>query len=59
MYDTCSRYETNGTFETDILELYKEMEPLYKELHAYVRGKLSKVYGSVSSAKSGCVRRKL
>ena len=40
-----SKYETNGTFESDILNLYKEMEPLYKDLHAYVRRKLFDVYG--------------
>jgi hypothetical protein len=41
------RYETNGTFESDILKLYEEMEPLYKELHAYVRRKLYDLYGEV------------
>ena len=30
------------------MQLYSEMEPLYKELHAYVRRKLYNVYGAVS-----------
>ena len=40
-----SKYETND-FEGDVLELYRELEPLYKELHAYIRRKLHDVYGS-------------
>ena len=30
------------------MDLYNEMEPLYKELHAYVRRKLFVIYGEVS-----------
>ena len=33
------------TFEESVIELYSEMEPLYKQLHAYVRRKLFEVYG--------------
>uniref|UniRef100_A0A224XGM1 Angiotensin-converting enzyme n=1 Tax=Panstrongylus lignarius TaxID=156445 RepID=A0A224XGM1_9HEMI len=33
------------TFERDIEELWKQIEPLYQELHAYVRMKLNKKYG--------------
>ena len=33
------------TFEETVIELYSEMEPLYKQLHAYVRRKLFEVYG--------------
>ncbi len=40
-----SKYETNGTFEADIMKLYAELEPLYKDLHAYVRRKLNLIYG--------------
>ena len=38
------KYETT-TFEQQILDLYKEMEPLYKHLHAFVRRKLFDIYG--------------
>ena len=44
---TFSSYETNGTFENDIMGLHSELEPLYKELHAYVRRKLYNIYGEV------------
>jgi len=40
-----SRYETED-FESDILSLYTQLEPMYKELHAYIRRKLYNVYGS-------------
>ncbi|XP_073969369.1 angiotensin-converting enzyme-like [Rhodnius prolixus] len=33
------------TFEADIEALWKQVEPLYKELHAYVRMKLNAKYG--------------
>jgi len=39
-----SRYETED-FESDVLDLYTQLEPLYKELHAYIRRKLFNVYG--------------
>lgn len=39
-----SKYETDD-FEGDILSLYAQLEPLYKELHAYIRRKLYDVYG--------------
>jgi len=38
------RYESE-TFEEDMEEIYKQMEPFYKELHAYVRRKLYDTYG--------------
>ena len=34
------------TFEEDMLNLYSDMESLYKQLHAYVRRKLHQVYGN-------------
>ena len=37
-------YEVD-TFEGDMVEIYREMEPLYKALHAYVRRNLREVYG--------------
>jgi len=39
-----ARYETDD-FESDVTELYSQLEPLYKELHAYIRRKLYDVYG--------------
>ncbi|KAM3592839.1 uncharacterized protein V6R79_026353 [Siganus canaliculatus] len=34
------------TFEQDLEEIYKTVEPLYKNLHAFVRRQLYKLYGS-------------
>ena len=41
------RYEVDD-FEEKVLEMYKELEPLYKQLHAYIRRMLHTKYGSVS-----------
>jgi len=38
------KYESE-TFQADVEALYRELEPLYKELHAYIRRKLYNVYG--------------
>jgi len=38
------RFDTDS-FEEDMEEIYKQMEPFYKELHAYVRRKLYDTYG--------------
>jgi len=38
------RYETD-TFGDDVIQLYKDMEPLYLDLHAYIRRKLYDQYG--------------
>ncbi|KAJ3608492.1 hypothetical protein NHX12_025539 [Muraenolepis orangiensis] len=40
-----SWYET-PTFEQDLEQLYKTVEPLYKQLHAFVRRQLFNQYGS-------------
>lgn len=40
-----SLYET-PTFEEDLEALWKELEPLYQNVHAYVRRALYKKYGS-------------
>ena len=32
-------------FESEMLGIYREMEPLYTELHAYIRRRLHQVYG--------------
>ena len=42
-YDWYSQF-ADSTIETEVLELYSKVTPLYKELHAYVRYKLSKLY---------------
>lgn len=39
-----SWYESD-TFEQDLEELYKTIEPLYQNLHAFVRRKLYNQYG--------------
>lgn len=39
-----SWYET-PTFEQDVRTLFEELEPLYVELHAYVRKRLKEKYG--------------
>ncbi len=38
------KYDTL-TFEEEILNLYAQLEDFYKQLHAYVRGRLHQVYG--------------
>ena len=38
------RYEMED-FESEMLAIYREMEPLYTELHAYIRRRLHQVYG--------------
>ena len=45
----CYRYDVEH-FEEKILEMYKDLEPLYQQLHAYVRRKLYQKYGGVSYA---------
>ena len=40
-----SWYESE-TFEKDLEQLYKTVEPLYQQLHAFVRRKLHNQYGS-------------
>lgn len=42
--DWRSWYESK-TFEQDIEELYRTIEPLYQNLHAFVRRQLYKQYG--------------
>ncbi|XP_070558526.1 angiotensin-converting enzyme-like [Ptychodera flava] len=39
-----SWYETED-FEEQVMRLWSEVQPLYQQLHAYVRRKLSEVYG--------------
>ncbi|KAL8582095.1 hypothetical protein ACOMHN_004015 [Nucella lapillus] len=39
-----SQYETE-TFEQDVAALFKELQPLYEQLHAFVRRRLKKQYG--------------
>lgn len=46
--DWRSGYEYKGlyeTFEQDIEKLYRTIEPLYKNLHAFVRRQLYNQYG--------------
>lgn len=43
-----SRYELEN-FEDMIIGMWNDLEPLYKELHAYIRYRLSMVYGKVTT----------
>ena len=36
-----------STDEGEMMDIYRELEPLYKQLHAFVRRKLYDVYGGV------------
>ncbi|XP_061182126.1 angiotensin-converting enzyme-like [Saccostrea echinata] len=47
-----SWYET-PTFEQDVRNLFEELEPLYIELHAYVRKRLKQKYGKELFPESG------
>ncbi|XP_048726863.2 angiotensin-converting enzyme-like isoform X2 [Ostrea edulis] len=47
-----SWYET-PTFEQDVKTLFEELEPLYVELHAYVRKRLKQKYGKEMFPESG------
>ena len=40
------RYDVKD-FEQKMIRMYKEVEPLYMQLHAYVRRKLFQKYGEV------------
>ena len=37
--------EWRARYETEDFDLYSQLEPLYKELHAYIQRKLYEVYG--------------
>ncbi|XP_074652367.1 angiotensin-converting enzyme-like isoform X2 [Tubulanus polymorphus] len=45
-------YESK-TFETDIGNLFRQLQPFYKNLHAYVRYRLTKKYGEESFPQTG------
>lgn len=45
-------YET-PTFEEDLRELLRQLQPLYSQLHAYVRARLQKQYPQNHFPKSG------
>ena len=45
-------YEVD-TFEDDMIKIYRELEPMYKALHAYVRRNLRGVYGAENINKTG------
>ncbi|XP_053637886.2 angiotensin-converting enzyme 2 isoform X1 [Cherax quadricarinatus] len=42
------KYETK-TFEEDVSKLYKELDPLYRLIHSYIRKKLRLVYPQIES----------
>lgn len=43
----------SDNFENEILELWSQVEPLYLQLHAYVRRKLNEKYGDKIVSKTG------
>ena len=43
------------TFKQDIEKLYKEVEPLFKKLHAFVRMKIKKFYKNQRFPKDGTI----
>uniref|UniRef100_A0A023FUG4 Angiotensin-converting enzyme n=1 Tax=Amblyomma cajennense TaxID=34607 RepID=A0A023FUG4_AMBCJ len=43
----------DGCFEEKMKRLWKQLKPLYQQLHAYVRSKLRKVYGRDKIARDG------
>jgi len=47
-----ARYETPD-LESDVMSLYTQLEPLYREVHAYIRRKLYERYGSEHISLSG------
>ncbi len=46
---------TPAEFSADLERMWKQVEPLYKELHAYTRRKLIAKYGSAAQRKDGMI----
>jgi peptidyl-dipeptidase A len=46
---------TPQEFSSEVERLWAQVEPLYKELHAYVRTRLAVKYGDVASRKDGMI----
>ena len=46
---------TPEQFSADLERLWKQVEPLYRELHAYVRRKLIEKYGAVPDRRDGMI----
>jgi peptidyl-dipeptidase A len=46
---------TPAEFSADLERLWKQVEPLYKELHAYTRRKLIAKYGAAAQRKDGMI----
>ncbi len=46
---------TPEEFSADLERLWKQVEPLYKELHAYTRKKLIQKYGAAATRKDGLI----
>jgi peptidyl-dipeptidase A len=51
-----SAYDTTPEqFSADLERVWKQVEPLYRELHAYVRKKLIQKYGAVAERRDGMI----
>jgi peptidyl-dipeptidase A len=46
---------TPDDFSADLERLWQQVEPLYRELHAYVRGKLIGKYGAIANRRDGMI----
>src|SRR5580693_6861320 len=46
---------TPNQFSAELERVWSEVEPLYKELHTYVRGRLIQKYGTVAERKDGLI----
>ncbi|MBV8866752.1 MAG: M2 family metallopeptidase [Acidobacteriaceae bacterium] len=46
---------TPEQFSADLERLWKQVEPLYRELHAYVRAKLVEKYGAIAARPDGMI----
>jgi peptidyl-dipeptidase A len=44
-----------GEFSADLERLWKQVEPLYRELHAYVRARLIAKYGAIANRPDGMI----
>jgi peptidyl-dipeptidase A len=46
---------TPDAFSADLERLWKQVEPLYSELHAYVRARLIRKYGAIAERRDGMI----
>nr|XP_033806114.1 angiotensin-converting enzyme 2 isoform X2 [Geotrypetes seraphini] len=54
-YDTGSYSYSRDDLKRDVERTFKEIQPLYRELHAYVRDRLYDLYGPKYISRTGCL----